>query len=246
MAKVAVRRSSTTPPSSLLTGLKSYWKLDEASGVRYDAHGANHLTPSGTVTAQAGRVGNGAQMLIADAPSYLAKADPVGLGFTSSFTVAWWSYVHTLAEWGTYRGNMAYCEYVPASGGLWNIYGFLAKAAFNGVMAWLAGHGDGTDIITHAWCVPGQWNFYVAWADADTHTIDIIVNNGASNVQAVSGGAIVGPSASVDFQIGSSEYHDDPDGIVDEVGIWSRLLTPAERTALYNAGAGVTYPFTGV
>ncbi len=35
------------------------------------------------------------------------------------------------------------------------------------------------------------------------------------------------------------------DGIVDEVGLWSRALTIAEVTALYNAGAGLAYPFDG-
>ena len=34
------------------------------------------------------------------------------------------------------------------------------------------------------------------------------------------------------------------DGIIDEVGIWARSLSDAEVTQLYNAGAGLTYPFT--
>ena len=33
------------------------------------------------------------------------------------------------------------------------------------------------------------------------------------------------------------------DGLIDEVGLWRRVLTPAERTTLYNCGAGLTYPF---
>jgi hypothetical protein len=35
-------------------------------------------------------------------------------------------------------------------------------------------------------------------------------------------------------------------GLIDEVGIWSRALTGAEVTSLYNGGAGLQYPFTGV
>ena len=34
------------------------------------------------------------------------------------------------------------------------------------------------------------------------------------------------------------------DGKVDEIGIWSRELTSAEVTSLYNSGSGLTYPFT--
>jgi hypothetical protein len=33
-------------------------------------------------------------------------------------------------------------------------------------------------------------------------------------------------------------------GDMDELGIWSRALAPSEVTELYNAGAGLTYPFT--
>jgi len=34
------------------------------------------------------------------------------------------------------------------------------------------------------------------------------------------------------------------DGMIDEVGVWSRLLTSDEVTTLYNAGAGLSYPFS--
>ena len=35
-------------------------------------------------------------------------------------------------------------------------------------------------------------------------------------------------------------------GTIDEVGVWGRVLSASEVTALYNSGAGVAYPFTGV
>ena len=33
-------------------------------------------------------------------------------------------------------------------------------------------------------------------------------------------------------------------GSIDEAGIWSRALSGTEITELYNAGAGITYPFS--
>jgi hypothetical protein len=33
-------------------------------------------------------------------------------------------------------------------------------------------------------------------------------------------------------------------GALDEMGIWTRVLSPTEITELYNGGAGLTYPFT--
>jgi hypothetical protein len=35
-------------------------------------------------------------------------------------------------------------------------------------------------------------------------------------------------------------------GTIDEVGVWGRVLSAGEVTALYNSGAGVSYPFSGV
>jgi hypothetical protein len=43
--------------------------------------------------------------------------------------------------------------------------------------------------------------------------------------------------------VASPQYHD---GRIDEVGIWKRVLTAAERTQLYNGGLGYTYPFTAL
>lgn len=34
------------------------------------------------------------------------------------------------------------------------------------------------------------------------------------------------------------------DGVLDEFGVWERTLTSDERTALYNGGAGLAYPFS--
>ena len=33
------------------------------------------------------------------------------------------------------------------------------------------------------------------------------------------------------------------EGEIDELGIWSRVLTADEVTELWNGGAGITYPF---
>jgi hypothetical protein len=41
-------------PSGLKSGLISYWNLDETTGTRYDSHGTNHLTMTGTVGQAAG------------------------------------------------------------------------------------------------------------------------------------------------------------------------------------------------
>jgi hypothetical protein len=44
------------------------------------------------------------------------------------------------------------------------------------------------------------------------------------------------------FDSGTPNWYQD--GIMDEMGVWSRDLTDAEITTLYNGGAGLQYPFT--
>jgi hypothetical protein len=48
-----------------------------------------------------------------------------------------------------------------------------------------------------------------------------------------------------DFALGRYSRGLYMDGWEDEVGCWEHVLTPAERTQLYNAGAGLPYAFTG-
>lgn len=249
MGKVLVRRS--VPASSLLTGLVSYWKLDEASGVHYDAVGDNDLTPVGTVTAETGKISNGAQMLVADT-SYLTCAAPTGMpADNSSFTIAFWSKMFSVppAVPRTYLQVVAY-EYAINVGGEYYSYGVELKAAPNFEMAWAVFNGF-DEKITHAAFTPPPpetWLFFVAWHDADQDQIGIECNNsGDLNLEAYSDGYLA-PEPSVPFAIGArqrtnSMYYD---GILDEIGIWNRVLTADERAALYNDGDGVTYPFLGV
>jgi len=48
-----------------------------------------------------------------------------------------------------------------------------------------------------------------------------------------------------EFCLGAREAGNQPfTGMLDECAVWSRELTAAEVTTLYNSGAGLTYPFT--
>lgn len=85
----------------------------------------------------------------------------------------------------------------------------------------------------------GQWYFVVAWYDAAANTVNLQLNNGAvvstSYASGISG-------AAVNFYLssfaGTSGYYD---GRIDNVGVWSRVLSSGERTTLYNGGLGQNY-----
>jgi hypothetical protein len=88
------------------------------------------------------------------------------------------------------------------------------------------------------------WFFVVFWHDSIANTINIQINNWTPNSAAHTTGIFAGTApfeiGRVDF--GSLSYFS---GIVDEVGIWKRVLTTDERTALWNAGNGLSYDAFG-
>lgn len=95
--------------------------------------------------------------------------------------------------------------------------------------------------ITHSGFTPNNWHFIVGWINQNDNTINLQVDNIDTGVSTV-GGFI---DSSQPFSIGTIPINTDYSGIfiVDEVSIWSRILTSGEKTYLYNNGTGRTYPF---
>jgi hypothetical protein len=85
------------------------------------------------------------------------------------------------------------------------------------------------------------WYFVVGWHDSVNNTLNVQVNDGPVDSVAHSAGVFVGTET---FRIGSGAGFF-MDGRVDEVGFWKKVLSTAERSALYNGGNGRTYPFAG-
>lgn len=89
------------------------------------------------------------------------------------------------------------------------------------------------------------WYHIVAIRNKTAQTISIIVNAGTADTAtyATSGNAGAGPvRIGADGQI-TPAFH--VDGIVDEVGMWKKVLSAEEITTRYNGGSGNTYPFDG-
>lgn len=212
------------PPSTLLNGLISYWKLDEASGVAIDSAGGNTLTDNNTVTSAAGKVAGARQYTRANSESH-SIASNAGLSSGNiDYSIAFWAFCDTIPTMGfVAKGNEYRVIYDPGAGVfkfLWNADTGLAQSAFI----------DPT----------GLWTFVVAWHNATLNTVNLQLNNGAIVTVAHTGGL----NDAGAFVLGSSSGF--LNGRLDEFGIWKRVLTVAERTVLYNAGNGVTYPFLGL
>jgi hypothetical protein len=88
----------------------------------------------------------------------------------------------------------------------------------------------------------GSWHLVLFWYDSSDGSVNASINNGTvTTLTGATGNIERSTPLTVGYRLEASLTYD---GLIDEIGIWDRVLTPAERTQLYNGGAGITYPFT--
>jgi Concanavalin A-like lectin/glucanases superfamily len=232
--------ASAVPPSTLLNNLVAFWPLTEASGDRTDVSvNGLTLTAGGVVppSRDTGKVYDYAadfdgtandDVLTSSAAALLALAK-------TSFSIAAWVKLYSLPSAPAYR-------YIASGANNSWTHGFnFFVSGASIVLQILNGHGgdkvthaDGVALNTWALC-QGYWNSGIEVASrADNGSWDVQAYT--SVLDANAGGFTVG--ARVDLYAGKSW-----DGLIGPLMVWSRVLTTDEWTALYNAGAGVQYPF---
>jgi len=229
-------------PSSLLTGLVAYWKLDESSGNRIDITGrGNNLSDENTVTAEAGIVGNSAHFALANT-EYLNLADTADInGGDIDFTLQAWVYLDSLlttqfiiAKDGAGGGNEEFALSFLHTSVNFRFVVFTAVDTGKAIV------NDKTSAV-----VASKWYHVLAWHNAGTDTVNIQVN--LAEIASLATGGALQAAGSAQFRIGSREYTSSnlyTNGRIDECAKWNRVLTATEREQLYNAGKGNTYPFT--
>jgi len=217
----------------------AYWKLDESSGNAADSVGSLTLTNNNSAAYVAGKINNGID-LESGSSQYLSATDPAILDGLSKFSISLWLKFESIADdmmpvtkWGaTLATNQAW-RLITSGGKLQLVIG--------------TGSASGTVTANQA-ISTGVW-YHVAF------TWDGSLSSGSrakayvdgSDVTLSDGTPATMLAGSADFIVGnrtglpSGGYYD---GVVDELGIANDVVTGAEVTTLYNAGAGVQYPFT--
>lgn len=220
--------------STLLDDLVSYWKMDEATGSRVDSVGENDLTENGTIGSDTGIKGSAADLDSASS-EYLSIAS---LEWLTAWTVSMWIYIDSYSD--SYVGLVSRDDsgsprnqstlYVKNNGKL---------AVYIDTAAPTAASADGTGSQTLS---AGAWT-HIVWSYSAATGIQTWVDTVADIDTADS---VTPSTTAAPFSIGRDEANGVRffNGRIDEVGIWSRVLTSAERDELYNAGSGVTYPFS--
>jgi hypothetical protein len=230
------RRGSGVTASSLLTGLRGYWKLGEASGTRADSHtNGLDLTAFGTPGNTTGIQGD-AVLLSRPSNQYLLRANEANLQLGDIFsTIVFWFRLTTKEA-----GAMTIIAKDDTTGGGrgWNCY---HAPGSDRIVSELF---DGTNLIctatANSFGAPstGVWNFGVLRHDPTANTWSIRINNGTADSFATTGPAGVGTGAfTIGRRPGETDYLN---GAVDEVGIWAKSLSAPEEAQLWNGGAGTT------
>lgn len=242
--------------SGVATGISTanliaHWRLEEnGAAARVDAHtnGLN-LAPFstiGTVAAAAGKLGNAAHFVKASSQFLRGSGSAIMSPGNSSFTICGWIKPSSGAlddaipwgKWGYSAINSAYkLEYTA--------YFVLGKLRF-----YVSIDGAAVTTVETAGTLSAAWHFVVCWRDVVAGTVNIQVDDGAVVSTA---SLLMTANTLTPFQIGASYGRNSPsvlnDGVsfmggdIDSVSFFKRTLTAAERTILYNAGAGLDYPF---
>ena len=212
------------PASSLLDGLVAYWDFEESAGNLLDKIGNmdGSLSVNGITQRESGIVGNcyffdGVKGANASLISFLSTIDT-----GTSYTVSAW------LKWDDSLLNSQ--VYLAGSGeNSLFVYNDSSTDAFP---CYWQGQTTAADIKILSFV----WSHCVMRVD---NSVGLFYINGVEH-----GNTNITMDSWNIFQIGDPTYN--YRGHLDEIGIWNRALTPNEIYDLYNKGAGITYPFTGI
>jgi hypothetical protein len=240
-------------PSSLLTGLVSYWPLDELSGTRYDATDTgNDLTDNNTVTYQLWEPFGAVAKFTAANSESLTKEDPVDMdpGHADFAVTGWVNFQDDannqfIFDLGINSGSLSQCALTISrnSTGL----GFDGTGKLNVTI------GNGTTFQYGTWpqvndpvLVVGDWHFLYVEYDATAGTLKLHVDGSLAITVSAGAGYPLTLGASAYLRLGALTTNLYASVLMSRFGYWNRVLTAAERACLYNGGTPPAYPFTGV
>lgn len=223
--------------SSLLTGLVSYWNLDEQSGTRDDAVGSNDLTDNNTVGYVAGKNGNAANLVKINT-EFLSRS--VGPWQGDAVTISAWLKVPTLP------GASSSFVIWNKAGASWSVETTWVLGTNVNKLRFFVCNGTtffpvqaGTDMLADSW-----YHVIATYDDLGDRKPRMRLNGAAALVGSTAlTGTWVKPASGVLLFARIPPASTCVDVVLDEVALWNRVLTDEEVAELYAAGAGKFYPF---
>ena len=223
---------------ALTDNIVSYYKLEEnaANTTVVDELGTNAGTASTNTSnlSVTGRINNGFDF-VKTTPEFVTISDSASLDITGDMTVNIWMKFDINNGTLIVKGDIG----VPRSG--WRLV-----ISGNSKIIWIVEQSDGADSRADSTTVlsSGTWymitgvyhagtdvEIFVNGVSADIDTLNIEASQLANNVALLIADDV---SSIIPY-----------DGVLDEVGIWSRALSGTELLEIYNSGNGLSYPFGG-
>lgn len=221
--------STTTQGSlDLNVDLQSYWKLDEASGTRYDSVGANDLSGTNNPLSTTGKVSDAA--LLASGSKYLRST-------ASSLELSSGRPAITVAFWLKMSANPSSPQTVLGQIG-WNVL-------VNGTTLAFRANNNTKTVQLSATVTPTNWTHVAFYIDLDNEIIGLSIDGATWSTTALTFTPNGWGRTSSRFTLGADYFGvgGSQAVIIDECGFWDRVLSATELVSLYNSGAGSTYPF---
>lgn len=231
---------------ALVDNLISYWKLDEFSGGASDSLGINTLSNVGIATYNVAKIKNGVN-LASVSSQYLSITDAsqVGLDLSSDFSFSSWINATTFPA--ADENDILSKDNVNVS----RSYAFYVDNAskINAVVFGAGGNGQ-RNVKTNLAQISTGTTYHVALTYSLSGNSFVVYVNGSSVAVTLSNTGITSiTNSTADFIIGARKNSGTAEkfwnGWIDEVGIWSKVLSTAEITLLYNGGVGLSFPFGG-
>lgn len=228
---------------ALLTGLASWWTLDETTGTRVDSHGSNNVIEADPVGYVAGKQGNAADFTGAsDCHLYITNPTNLNTG-ANDWSVALWVNLdeYTAALFDCLLGLSDTNFSSNNDGGMHIGYRGGTEDRFD-VTIRVVSTRYNCNASSFGLPSLATWYFLYAYHDASANEIGISINDGTVDTATYTGTPNT-KTANLSLgrlgHTGTVQYY--LNGKLDEVAWFNRTLTADEITWLYNSGAGRTY-----
>lgn len=229
---------------ALTDNIVAYWSFDESSGNAYSRYDGNTLTNVNSTSFAAGKKNNAASLAKASSNYFqLNYANQTGFGFTSDFTLSFWikltsqptgayPYYHLMNRWDENQQRSFSLTYSALSDPY--IYMAISKTGVDSSDSDVINF-DTKELTNDTW-----FHIVIGW-DASAYTGYCYVNGSLFDTATGTQHHTSMYDSTANFLIGGHTDPENPlhgcvDGMFDETGVWSRLLTSDEVTELYNDG----------
>ncbi len=244
--RTALSSTPVVTPSTLNTGLQGAWNLNEASGNAIDSSGNGlDLTLNGTIGQAAGIAGVGnSRSFSGSAGNYFSHVDTANLQFGSpqpnEWTFAIWVYISD----NSIQNSIASKD--GATSGHRELLAVYLSAVFRVYVFRATDDPTNANAATFGAVTNNTWHLYLAQYDRTAnHLLKISIDGGAfdsfdlgvGNPQTSSTEPFI---IGADLYAGSETYFG---GRLQRAAKWSRVLSAAEITELYNGGLGKSCPY---